>query len=171
MHSLFFILPNYPVCEHGLLPVYLKGRWNWYEKCSQTVIWLFLLQSAVLTDLFPLLQESGLSTWLGNQLSPLEKIPAPAIAVVMCLLVATFTECTSNVATTTLFLPILASMVSSSISKYSYKGSFKFLFKHTSAPLQKLSVWHSQALIPLRNTRFKSYMCLCEHLSVHTHSA
>ncbi|XP_064022832.1 solute carrier family 13 member 2 [Pogoniulus pusillus] len=55
-------------------------------------------------------EESGLSTWLGNQLSPLEKIPAPAIALVMCLLVATFTECTSNVATTTLFLPILASM-------------------------------------------------------------
>ncbi|NWI57508.1 S13A2 protein, partial [Calyptomena viridis] len=53
---------------------------------------------------------SGLSTWLGNQLTPLESIPFPAIAFVMCLLVATFTECASNVATTTLFLPILASM-------------------------------------------------------------
>ncbi|XP_027745765.1 LOW QUALITY PROTEIN: solute carrier family 13 member 2-like [Empidonax traillii] len=55
-------------------------------------------------------EESGLSAWLGTQLTPLQNIPHPAIAFLLCLLVATFTECTSNVATTTLFLPILASM-------------------------------------------------------------
>ncbi|NXM68420.1 S13A2 protein, partial [Serilophus lunatus] len=55
-------------------------------------------------------EKSGLSSWLGSQLTPLQEIPHPAIAFVLCLLVATFTECTSNVATTTLFLPILASM-------------------------------------------------------------
>ncbi|XP_069471443.1 solute carrier family 13 member 2-like [Ambystoma mexicanum] len=55
-------------------------------------------------------EESGLSSWLGQKLTPLESIPTPAIALVLCLLIATFTECTSNVATTTLFLPILASM-------------------------------------------------------------
>ncbi|XP_006165502.1 solute carrier family 13 member 2 [Tupaia chinensis] len=55
-------------------------------------------------------EQSGLSAWLGNKLTPLEQVPAPAIAFILCLLVATFTECTSNVATTTLFLPILASM-------------------------------------------------------------
>ncbi|NXF86985.1 S13A2 protein, partial [Eubucco bourcierii] len=55
-------------------------------------------------------EESGLSTWLGNQLAPLEKIPPPAITFLLSLLVATFTECASNVATTTLFLPILASL-------------------------------------------------------------
>ncbi|NXY35808.1 S13A2 protein, partial [Pomatorhinus ruficollis] len=55
-------------------------------------------------------EESGLSAWLGKQLTPLESIPPPAIAFLLCLLIATFTECTSNVATTTLFLPILASM-------------------------------------------------------------
>ncbi|XP_063151231.1 solute carrier family 13 member 2 isoform X2 [Candoia aspera] len=53
---------------------------------------------------------SGLSKWLGSKLTPLQTIPHPAIAFVLCLLVAVFTECTSNVATTTLFLPILASM-------------------------------------------------------------
>ncbi|XP_018603708.1 solute carrier family 13 member 5 isoform X1 [Scleropages formosus] len=53
---------------------------------------------------------SGLSLWLGNQMSPLHSIPPWAIATVLCLLVATFTECTSNVATATLFLPVLASM-------------------------------------------------------------
>ncbi|GAB0198066.1 solute carrier family 13 member 2 [Grus japonensis] len=55
-------------------------------------------------------EESGLSAWLGSKLTPLQHIPHPAIAIVLCLLIATFTECTSNVATTTLFLPILASM-------------------------------------------------------------
>ncbi|XP_069471442.1 solute carrier family 13 member 2 [Ambystoma mexicanum] len=55
-------------------------------------------------------EESGLSRWLGQKLTPLESIPTPAIAFILCLLIATFTECTSNVATTTLFLPILASM-------------------------------------------------------------
>ncbi|NXP18866.1 S13A2 protein, partial [Scytalopus superciliaris] len=55
-------------------------------------------------------EESGLSAWLGTKLTPLQNIPHPAIALLLCLLIATFTECTSNVATTTLFLPILASM-------------------------------------------------------------
>uniref|UniRef100_A0A3Q3KE41 Solute carrier family 13 member 5a n=1 Tax=Monopterus albus TaxID=43700 RepID=A0A3Q3KE41_MONAL len=58
-------------------------------------------------------EESGLSHWLGAQMTPLHSIPPWAIAVVLCLLVATFTECTSNVATATLFLPILASMCQS----------------------------------------------------------
>uniref|UniRef100_A0A8C3QCA8 Uncharacterized protein n=1 Tax=Geospiza parvula TaxID=87175 RepID=A0A8C3QCA8_GEOPR len=60
-------------------------------------------------------EESGLSAWLGTKLTPLQSIPPPAIAFLLCLLIATFTECTSNVATTTLFLPILASMVSPTI--------------------------------------------------------
>ncbi|XP_076027490.1 solute carrier family 13 member 2-like [Genypterus blacodes] len=53
---------------------------------------------------------SGLSVWLGESLAPLESIPPAAISILLCLLVAVFTECSSNTATTTLFLPILASM-------------------------------------------------------------
>ncbi|XP_061638987.1 Na(+)/citrate cotransporter isoform X3 [Phyllopteryx taeniolatus] len=53
---------------------------------------------------------SGLSRWMGDQMSPLQSIPPWAIAIILCLLIATFTECTSNVATATLFLPVLASM-------------------------------------------------------------
>ncbi|XP_072909185.1 Na(+)/citrate cotransporter-like [Hemitrygon akajei] len=53
---------------------------------------------------------SGLSSWLGSQLAPLEAIPPWAIVILLCLLIATFTECASNVATTSLFLPILSSM-------------------------------------------------------------
>ncbi|KAJ7996112.1 hypothetical protein DPEC_G00233700 [Dallia pectoralis] len=53
---------------------------------------------------------SGLSSWLGESLAPLQSIPPFAISLLLCLLVGTFTECSSNTATTTLFLPILASM-------------------------------------------------------------
>ncbi|XP_075450544.1 Na(+)/citrate cotransporter [Ascaphus truei] len=53
---------------------------------------------------------SGLSYWLGQQMAPLHTIPPWAIAIILSLLVAVFTECASNVATATLFLPILASM-------------------------------------------------------------
>lgn len=56
-------------------------------------------------------QASGLSLWLGGKLAPLEDVPPFAISIILCLLIATFTECSSNTATTTLFLPVLASMV------------------------------------------------------------
>ncbi|KAF7697309.1 solute carrier family 13 member 5a [Silurus meridionalis] len=55
-------------------------------------------------------EDSGLSTWLGEQMAPLQTIPPWAISIIVCLMIATFTECTSNVATATLFLPILASL-------------------------------------------------------------
>ncbi|XP_028615239.1 solute carrier family 13 member 2 isoform X2 [Grammomys surdaster] len=55
-------------------------------------------------------EKSGLSEWLGDKLTPLQHIPPSATSIILSLLVAIFTECTSNVATTTLFLPILASM-------------------------------------------------------------
>ncbi|CAN9510896.1 unnamed protein product [Ophioblennius macclurei] len=55
-------------------------------------------------------EDSGLSKWMGEQMTPLQNIPPWAIAIILCLLIATFTECTSNVATATLFLPVLASM-------------------------------------------------------------
>uniref|UniRef100_A0A8C4NX65 Solute carrier family 13 member 5b n=1 Tax=Dicentrarchus labrax TaxID=13489 RepID=A0A8C4NX65_DICLA len=60
-------------------------------------------------------EESGLSKWMGDQMTPLQNIPPWAIAIILCLLIATFTECTSNVATATLFLPVLASMARTGI--------------------------------------------------------
>ncbi|XP_078228962.1 Na(+)/citrate cotransporter isoform X13 [Callithrix jacchus] len=56
-------------------------------------------------------EASGLSEWMGKQMEPLHAVPPAAITLILSLLVAVFTECTSNVATTTLFLPIFASMV------------------------------------------------------------
>ncbi|XP_030318291.1 solute carrier family 13 member 5 isoform X2 [Calypte anna] len=56
---------------------------------------------------------SGLSAWLGHQMTPLGSIPPWAIATVLSLIIAVFTECTSNVATATLFLPVFSSMAAS----------------------------------------------------------
>lgn len=50
-------------------------------------------------------------------MTPLQNIPPWGIAIILCLLIAVFTECTSNVATATLFLPVLASMVRARIFK------------------------------------------------------
>ncbi|XP_054429178.1 solute carrier family 13 member 2 isoform X2 [Pteronotus mesoamericanus] len=55
-------------------------------------------------------EDSALSMWLAESLTPLQNLPPPAIVFILSLVVAVFTECTSNVATTTLFMPILASM-------------------------------------------------------------
>ncbi|NXC99375.1 S13A5 protein, partial [Certhia familiaris] len=56
---------------------------------------------------------SGLSAWLGRQMTPLGSIPPWAIATVISLTIAVFTECTSNVATATLFLPVFSTMATS----------------------------------------------------------
>ncbi|XP_019366555.1 PREDICTED: solute carrier family 13 member 5 [Gavialis gangeticus] len=58
-------------------------------------------------------EASGLSRWLGQQMSPLNSVPAWAIAVILSFVTAVFTECTSNVATATLFMPIFASLAQS----------------------------------------------------------
>lgn len=56
-------------------------------------------------------QVSGLSKWVGSQLANLDAIPSYAIVMSVCILITAFTEFTSNVATATIFLPILASLV------------------------------------------------------------
>ncbi|PFX31726.1 Solute carrier family 13 member 2 [Stylophora pistillata] len=53
---------------------------------------------------------SGLSEWVGAQLRHLDAIPSYAIGMCVCIMITTFTEFTSNVATATIFLPILASL-------------------------------------------------------------
>nr|XP_056720856.1 Na(+)/citrate cotransporter [Euleptes europaea] len=55
-------------------------------------------------------EASGLSKWLGAQMTPLHTIPPWSISIILSLVIAVFTECTSNVATATLFLPVFASL-------------------------------------------------------------
>ena len=53
---------------------------------------------------------SGLSKWVGTQLAYLDAIPSFAIVIIVCVMITTFTEVSSNTATATIFLPILASL-------------------------------------------------------------
>ncbi|XP_047276710.1 solute carrier family 13 member 1 isoform X3 [Homo sapiens] len=53
-------------------------------------------------------EESGLSKWIGNKLSPLGSLPAWLIILISSLMVTSLTEVASNPATITLFLPILS---------------------------------------------------------------
>ncbi|KAK2882073.1 solute carrier family 13 member 2-like [Channa argus] len=116
MSMLFFVIPSqlptfggYGNTEAGkkvnVLPTLLS--WNVvHERMPWNIILLLGGGFALAAGS----EESGLSKWLGESLAPLQQIPAFAISLLLCLLVATFTECSSNTATTTLFLPILASM-------------------------------------------------------------
>ncbi|XP_022086476.1 solute carrier family 13 member 5-like [Acanthaster planci] len=53
---------------------------------------------------------SGLSAWIGERFTALDSFPPFAIALVVSVIIAAFTEVTSNTATATIFLPILASL-------------------------------------------------------------
>ena len=56
-------------------------------------------------------QESCLSEWLGDQMASLESISQFYIVLIVSLVLCAFTEVTSNVATASIFLPIVGSVV------------------------------------------------------------
>uniref|UniRef100_A0AAX7VJ35 Solute carrier family 13 member 5b n=1 Tax=Astatotilapia calliptera TaxID=8154 RepID=A0AAX7VJ35_ASTCA len=105
---LLFVLPSKPPPSHqtaGPTPRLLS-----WKAAQKKLPWGIVLLLGGGFALAKGSEVSGLSKWMGDQMAPLQSIPPWAIAIVLCLLIATFTECTSNVATATLFLPVLASM-------------------------------------------------------------
>ncbi|NXP11598.1 S13A5 protein, partial [Thinocorus orbignyianus] len=84
--------------------------WNVVQRKMPWTIVLLLGGGFALADASA---SSGLSAWLGHQMTPLGSVPRWAIATVLALIIAVFTECTSNVATATLFLPVFSSMATS----------------------------------------------------------
>ncbi|KAK5887697.1 hypothetical protein CesoFtcFv8_016280 [Champsocephalus esox] len=116
MSMLFFIIPSqrprcggYGTDENGQTVNSPPTLLSW-QVVHERMPWNIILLLGGGFALAAGSEESGLSKWLGDCLAPLEQIPPFAISLVLSLLVATFTECSSNTATTTLFLPILASM-------------------------------------------------------------
>nr|XP_020473685.1 solute carrier family 13 member 2 [Monopterus albus] len=111
MAMLFFVIPSQlPTCGgYGKKVNTLRTVLTW-QVVHDRMPWNIVLLLGGGYALAAGSEISGLSKWLGECLSPLQNIPPFAISLVLCLLVATFTECSSNTATTTLFLPILASM-------------------------------------------------------------
>ncbi|KAL8594480.1 hypothetical protein ACOMHN_024925 [Nucella lapillus] len=53
-------------------------------------------------------EKSGLSMWLGDQLTQLKSLEPWTLNLILCLVVAMATEITSNTATSTLLMPIMA---------------------------------------------------------------
>ncbi|XP_034461205.1 solute carrier family 13 member 2-like [Hippoglossus hippoglossus] len=112
MSSLFFCIPsNLPRCwSNEGAPAEAPSPLLTWDIVHQKMPWNILLLLGGGFALAHGSEVSGLSQWLGDTLIPLQSIPPFAISILLCLLVAMFTECSSNTATTTLFLPILASM-------------------------------------------------------------
>jgi sodium-dependent dicarboxylate transporter 2/3/5 len=57
-------------------------------------------------------EESGLALWVGSQLQLLETIPIIMLLLIVITAVNFITEITSNMATTAILLPVLASLAS-----------------------------------------------------------
>nr|XP_006814711.1 PREDICTED: solute carrier family 13 member 5-like [Saccoglossus kowalevskii] len=55
-------------------------------------------------------KESGLSEWLGSQFVVLAVIPPAAMVLIITVIIAMFTEITSNTSTASIFLPILGQL-------------------------------------------------------------
>ncbi|XP_038160594.1 solute carrier family 13 member 2 [Cyprinodon tularosa] len=118
MSMLFFVIPSrlpkfgsYGFTEAGKRIKAPPTLLNW-QVVHERMPWNIILLLGGGFALAAGSEASGLSVWLGESLTPLQKVPPFAISILLSLLVATFTECSSNTATTTLFLPILGSMAS-----------------------------------------------------------
>ncbi|XP_008517583.1 Na(+)/citrate cotransporter isoform X2 [Equus quagga] len=114
---LLFIVPSqkpkFNFCsqteEERKAPFYPPALLNW-KVAQEKVPWGIVLLLGGGFALAKGCEASGLSEWMGKQMEPLQAVPPAAITLILSFLIAVCTECTSNVATTTLFLPIFASM-------------------------------------------------------------
>ena len=80
--------------------------------CACVHVYVCVCVRACVCVYFLCMQESGLSEWISNKLTLFEELPREVIALSISFLVASLTEVISNVATATLFLPILKALVS-----------------------------------------------------------
>jgi sodium-dependent dicarboxylate transporter 2/3/5 len=109
---LMFVIPSRPPwssgCSGGSGPCGALLDWHSVQtKLAWNVVLLlgsgFALSAGA--------KESGLSEWIGQRLLSLHSLTGPAIALCVSIIIALVTEVMSNVATTTLFLPVLAQLV------------------------------------------------------------
>ncbi|XP_069099674.1 Na(+)/dicarboxylate cotransporter 3 [Pleurodeles waltl] len=81
-----------------------------WKKTQDTVPWNIILLLGGGFAMAKGCEESGLSTWIGSRLQPLDDLPAPAAVLLVTILIASFTEFASNTATIIVFLPVLAEL-------------------------------------------------------------
>ncbi|XP_041081170.1 solute carrier family 13 member 3-like isoform X1 [Polyodon spathula] len=81
-----------------------------WTKAQESVPWNIILLLGGGFAMAKGCEESGLSSWIGGQLKPLESVPPPLAVLLVTVVVACFTELASNTATIIIFLPILAEL-------------------------------------------------------------
>lgn len=96
--SVLFILPV------GRSPLTFALDWEWARRIPWGILILFG-GGLALADGF---KETGLVTWLGLRLDVLSGVPPLVMVLAVAFLMTFVTELTSNTATTTIMLPILA---------------------------------------------------------------
>ncbi|MDA1275231.1 MAG: DASS family sodium-coupled anion symporter [Verrucomicrobia bacterium] len=100
-------------CLLFAIPVNLnEGKFVLDWQSAERIPWGILIVfggGIALADVF---KSSGLSEWFGAQLSLVANLPLPVMILLTCLTLTFLTELTSNVATATIFMPIVASMAS-----------------------------------------------------------
>lgn len=94
-----------------VIPVDRKGNvtlltWDDARKVPWDIVLLFGGGFAIAAGF----EQSGLTEWVGLQLRGLKGVPLPVIVAAIALLMTFLTEVTSNTATTTMMLPILAAL-------------------------------------------------------------
>ncbi|XP_055964402.1 Na(+)/dicarboxylate cotransporter 3 [Sorex fumeus] len=81
-----------------------------WRKAQETVPWNIILLLGGGFAMAKACEESGLSTWMGGQLQPLEALPPLLAVLLITAVIAFFTEFASNTATIIIFLPVLAEL-------------------------------------------------------------
>ncbi|MEM8682442.1 MAG: DASS family sodium-coupled anion symporter [Pseudomonadota bacterium] len=97
---ILFLLPSGDKSDPVLL------RWRYAEQLPWGVLVLFggglTLAAAV--------NSSGLAVWIGNNLQALTELPLPVLIAATATMIIFLTELTSNLTTTTTFLPVVAAV-------------------------------------------------------------
>ncbi|XP_022086475.1 solute carrier family 13 member 5-like [Acanthaster planci] len=91
--------------ETGPCPALLE-----WSIVQQKMPWLVVILFGGSLALAEACKVSGLSALIGEQFTALDGLPPFAVVFVVTVIIAAFTEITSNTATVTVFLPILASL-------------------------------------------------------------
>ncbi|XP_045151073.1 solute carrier family 13 member 3 isoform X1 [Echinops telfairi] len=81
-----------------------------WKKVQESVPWNIILLLGGGFAMAKGCEESGLSTWIGQQLRPLENVPPMLAVLVITVVIAFFTEFASNTAATIIFLPVLVEL-------------------------------------------------------------
>ncbi len=108
---------------------------------ARKIPWGILILFAGGVCLASAFQSSGLSTLLGNSIGGLRTLPVLVLVLVICLSVTFLTELTSNTATATLLMPILAAIANANeiepallMVPATMSASFAFMLPVATAP-------------------------------------